>query len=156
MSPGNVVINVSIKNQPNFVSLGVVPMDFGVTQNTQQEVIQNVQTILSTPITSVPLYRQFGTNYSFVDYPINVAMNMIVASFLQAIVTWEPRATIVGLKFTGDVTGTVGNLIVNVTIVINLQGNTPSAVLSGAQGIAITVVDTSTGVPVVQVDTLID
>ena len=57
-----------------------------------KEVLRNVAVILATPKGSVPMYRDFGLNMSFLDKPMNVAKNMAVIPVREAIEEWEPRA----------------------------------------------------------------
>ena len=57
-----------------------------------REILRNVAVILATPKGSVPMYRSFGLDMSFLDKPINVAKNMAVIPIREAIEEWEPRA----------------------------------------------------------------
>lgn len=57
-----------------------------------KEVLRNVAVILATPKGSVPMYRSFGLDMSFLDKPMNVAKNMAVIPVREAIEEWEPRA----------------------------------------------------------------
>ena len=56
------------------------------------EILRNVAVILSTPKGSVPMYREFGLDMSFLDKPVNVAKNMAVIPVREAIEQWESRA----------------------------------------------------------------
>ena len=58
-----------------------------------KEILRNVAVILATPKGSVPMYRSFGLDMSFLDKPMNVAKNMAVIPVKEAIEEWEPRAT---------------------------------------------------------------
>lgn len=57
-----------------------------------KEILRNVAVILATPKGSVPLYREFGLDNSFLDKPMNLAKNMAVIPVKEAIEEWEPRA----------------------------------------------------------------
>lgn len=57
-----------------------------------KEILRNVAVILATPKGSVPMYRSFGLDMSFVDKPMNIAKNMAVIPVREAIEEWEPRA----------------------------------------------------------------
>lgn len=70
--------------------------------DTVQEVLRNVAIILATPKGSVPLYRDFGLDNSFLDKPLPVARNMAVAPVREAIETWEPRAAYKDMTLSGD------------------------------------------------------
>ncbi len=56
------------------------------------EILRNVAVILATPKGSVPMYREFGLDRSFLDKPMNIAKNMAVIPVREAIEDWEPRA----------------------------------------------------------------
>lgn len=60
--------------------------------NRVKEILRNVAVILATPKGSVPMYRSFGLDMSFLDKPMNVAKNMAVIPVREAIEEWEPRA----------------------------------------------------------------
>ena len=73
-----------------------------------EEIIQNINTILLTPKGSVPLDRDFGTSWAFLDRPTPIAQSMIVADVLDAIEGYEPRVEILEITFfTDDKTGKV-------------------------------------------------
>lgn len=72
--------------------------------NTVDEVLQNVYVILSTPLGSVPLARNFGIDTSYVDRPITIAKTMAVAAVHAALAS-EPRAEIKNITFTADNSG---------------------------------------------------
>lgn len=70
---------------------------------TVSSVLQNIAVILSTPRGSVPLYREFGLDMSFLDKPIPVARTMMISRVREAIERWEPRAKVVNVTFSGSV-----------------------------------------------------
>lgn len=57
-----------------------------------KEILRNVAIIIATPKGSVPMYRSFGLDMSFLDKPMNAAKNMAVIPVREAIEGWEPRA----------------------------------------------------------------
>ncbi len=61
-------------------------------------VLQNIRVILETAKGSVPLYRDFGTDYSFLDAPQNVVKPMIHVAVKDAIERYEPRARFVDIS----------------------------------------------------------
>lgn len=67
--------------------------------DTVKSVLQNISVILRTRLGTVPLYRQFGTNYDFLDKPVNVASPIIYADIKEAIEEFEPRAEVVSTRF---------------------------------------------------------
>lgn len=67
-----------------------------------EEIKQNVAVILATPKGSVPMYRDFGLDMSFLDKPMNVAKNMAVIPVREAIEGWEPRAVYKDMTLAAD------------------------------------------------------
>ena len=70
---------------------------------TIEEILQNVRTILSTPVYSVPLDRAFGVNADFVDLPLPVAQARLSANIVQAVQKFEPRVEVTQVQFGADV-----------------------------------------------------
>lgn len=67
-----------------------------------KNVLQNIAVILSTPIGTVPLQRDFGLDMSFLGKPENIAMVTGIPKVREAILKWEPRATFVSMKLNRD------------------------------------------------------
>ncbi|NCE63015.1 hypothetical protein D1159_00110 [Pseudoflavonifractor sp. 524-17] len=67
-----------------------------------KEILRNVAVILATPKGSVPMYRSFGLDMSFLDKPINVAKNRAVIPVREAIEEWEPRAVYKDMRLMPD------------------------------------------------------
>lgn len=67
-----------------------------------KEILRNIAVILATPLGSVPLYRDFGLDQSFLDKPKPVAEVMMVIPVREAIERWEPRAEFVDLTILDD------------------------------------------------------
>lgn len=63
------------------------------------EVLQNVRTILTTRLGTVPLDRAFGLSLNSVDMPINVAKALMNAEIIEAIERHEPRAQVQSVDF---------------------------------------------------------
>lgn len=83
-------------------------------------VLQNIAVILATPLGSVPLYRDFGLDWTFLDQPTTVAKVLMVAPVREAIERWEPRAAVLDVSFSED-PDRPGVLIPNVEVEINLE-----------------------------------
>ena len=83
-------------------------------KNELNAVLQNIAVILSTPIGTIPLYRDFGLDWSFLDKPTPVA------NVREAIQRWEPRATVLDVSFSED-PARPGVLIPIVEVDINLE-----------------------------------
>lgn len=70
--------------------------------DTVSSVLQNIAVILATRKGSIPFYREFGLDNSFVDKPMPVAKVLMVAPVREAVETWEPRATVLNVDFKED------------------------------------------------------
>jgi hypothetical protein len=68
-------------------------------QTVEEEVLQNVAMILATPQFSVPLDRGLGLKQEFVDKPLPAAQAILVAEIIDAVETYEPRATVENVYF---------------------------------------------------------
>ena len=88
--------------------------------DTVNSVLQNIAVILSTPKGSVPLYRDFGLDMSFLAKPGPVAKVMMVAPVREAVDRWEPRATVLDVSFVAD-PSQPGKLIPKVEVEINIE-----------------------------------
>ena len=64
--------------------------------------LRNIAVMLATRKGSVPLYRDFGLPWDFVDKPMPVAKAMMVAPVREALERWEPRAALVDIDFKQD------------------------------------------------------
>lgn len=89
-------------------------------ENTVNAVLQNIAVILSTPLGTVPLYRDFGLDWSFLDKPRPIAEVQMVAPVREAIHRWEPRATVLNV-FPGSDPAQPGMLIPTVEVEISLE-----------------------------------
>lgn len=69
------------------------------------EILQNVRTILATPVYSVPLDRAFGINAEFVDMPLPVAKAQIGQEIVTAIRKYEPRVSVTKIDWEADIDG---------------------------------------------------
>lgn len=92
-------------------------------ENEIKEVLRNVAVILATPKGSVPMYRDFGLDMSFLDKPANVAKNLAVIPVREAIEEWEPRAVYKDMTLTPDLSNP-GKLSFNVQIEIRVGDTT--------------------------------
>ena len=72
----------------------------------EEEVLQNLSILLSTPKFTVPLDRDFGFSQRFVDKPLPVAESLFRAEILDAIEKYEPRVEVENVTFEqGDAPG---------------------------------------------------
>lgn len=67
--------------------------------DTVKSVMQNVGIIVRTRVETVPLYREFGCRYDFLDRPVTVASPILIADMKEAIERFEPRARVVRVAF---------------------------------------------------------
>lgn len=79
-------------------------IDFGPTSEFA-EILQNVRTILATPVYSVPLDRGFGINAECVDLPLPVARAKAVQEIVTAIRKYEPRVSVTKITWEADMDG---------------------------------------------------
>lgn len=70
--------------------------------STIEEVAQNIRTILSTPLGSVPMARSVGVDYSAIDEPIEIAEARMTSAIITAIAEQEPRAQVIDVLFEGS------------------------------------------------------
>lgn len=87
---------------------------------TVNSVLQNIAVILSTPKGTVPLYRDFGLDWKYLDKPMPVAKVLMISEVREAIQRWEPRATVLDVSFTVD-PAQPGTLIPTVEVEINSE-----------------------------------
>jgi phage baseplate assembly protein W len=66
--------------------------------NVTTEILQNVRTILKTRRGTVPLNRDFGLSWAYIDKPIHEAYAMIAEDIVNQLERYEPRAKIVSLE----------------------------------------------------------
>lgn len=82
------------------------------------EIIQNVRTILSTRVGTVPLARGFGVSWAALDRPLDVARSLTRVAVIDAITAYEPRARVESVSFDGD--GMEG--IMRPRVIISVEG----------------------------------
>lgn len=90
--------------------------DIKLNENdTAASVLQNVAIILSTLQGDVPLGRDIGLKGNFIDKPMPIAKTLMMAEIQEAIITQEPRATLIDVTFAED-SEIPGRLIPTVTV----------------------------------------
>ena len=63
------------------------------------EILQNIRTILSTRVGTVPLDRNFGLTWKHIDKPYLVARALMKVEIIEAIQKYEPRARVESVEF---------------------------------------------------------
>ena len=99
--------------------MAVAISDVGVTSDTEEtqkfiaEVTATIQMIITTPVGSVPLYRNFGIDMSALGYPPEVAKEMLSQESIEKIELYEPRVIVesVDIETTAE-----GGLDVKITV----------------------------------------
>lgn len=81
-----------------------------------EEILQNVKCILATQKFTVPMDREFGITANMLDAPISVTQSRLTAEIARAVKTFEPRARVQEVKYSGDFSD--GQL--NFTVVVEL------------------------------------
>ena len=82
--------------------------DVNIMPSTElEEIVQNVQMIVSTMRGTVPLDRSFGVNNRWLDEPMNFVQARAVADITSAVNTQEPRARVQKVFFTPALDGSV-------------------------------------------------
>ena len=69
-----------------------------VPESELAEIEQNIRMILRTPKGSVPLHRDFGISYDFLDLPINKAIVILRNEVVKSIKRWEGRVEVEEVK----------------------------------------------------------
>ena len=65
-----------------------------------EEIFQNVNTIVSTTIYTVPLFRGFGVDTSFLDDPTPLSKARFINEVIEKVEKFEPRVSVEEVKFT--------------------------------------------------------
>lgn len=84
----------------------------------EEEVIQNIRTILTTRRGSVPLDRDFGLDTSIIDQPVNRIRALLTTDIIETVERYEPRAEVTAVDFSGD--GVEGVIVPRVKVVIHV------------------------------------
>lgn len=77
----------------------------GSTQIDVNEVLDNVNVILTTPEGSVPFDRAFGMAIDLLDMPMNEAKSFYVVEAVTKVRKYEPRAIVDHVDFSGNAEG---------------------------------------------------
>ncbi len=82
--------------------LSDVQISFDYSGDDREEIIRNVKTILCTPLGTCPLYREFGIDTEPLDYPTDVAKNIMASIIIETVERWEPRVIVDQVTFGGN------------------------------------------------------
>jgi uncharacterized protein len=95
-------------------------VNFGLTN--VPEVMQNVRTILTTRRGTVPLDRDFGISFEFLDSPINTTRAKVEQEIFLQLKKYEPRAILKQILWDTDLLLS-GKISPTVKVEINLSGD---------------------------------
>lgn len=73
---------------------------FNLAAQGDEELLQNVKTILTTPAGSVAFDRDFGIDWTLLDNPVNITKAKLSAEYVRKIRRYEPRVVIISITFT--------------------------------------------------------
>lgn len=82
----------------------------------RREIVRNVHTLLLTPVGTCPLYRDFGLDVAYLDFPLDIAKGLFTAAAIEAVQRWEPRVWVKDVSFQAD--GEHGQLRAKVVLAI--------------------------------------
>lgn len=81
-------------------TINVNPSEINFSPSTVlEEIYQNVTTIVTTVEETVPLFRIFGVNYTFLDDPIPLSKTRQIAEIIEKVELFEPRVIVEEVKF---------------------------------------------------------
>ena len=93
-----------------------IAFDYGSGEDAElREIARNVQTILTTPIGTCPLYRDFGIKMTFLDAPLEAAQNLFAVEVVEAVEKWEPRVIV--KEVTYQASGDAGQMKAKVVLI---------------------------------------
>lgn len=78
----------------------------------EREIARNVRTILTTPVGTCPLYRDFGIDATMLDKPMDVAKNLYAVAVMDAVERFEPRVRVQEVTFTPNTDGRLQTKVV--------------------------------------------
>lgn len=81
-----------------------------------REIIRNVHALLLTPVGTCPLYRDFGLDVTYLDFPPNIAKGLFTVAAIEAVERWEPRVRVTDVSFQAD--GLEGKLKAKVVLAL--------------------------------------
>jgi phage baseplate assembly protein W len=83
-----------------YVVNGAYQYDFDALYSSVEMVLQNIYETITTPLGSQVLFRDYGTDWSIIDMPGNLASYAAQVAVLEACAKWEPRAKFLRIVLT--------------------------------------------------------
>jgi len=68
----------------------------------EEEIMQNLYTLIQTTVAEVPCYRNFGISRSYLHMPMHLAKTYLINSATDAIRNFFPELKMTGCTFTVD------------------------------------------------------
>lgn len=90
-----------------------IQLDLSLSGNQAEDIQRNLSFLYATRKGSVPLDRDFGLDWSMLDYPTEVAKNLLAAEIMTQTAKYESRARVSSLKW---LQGNEGQLKLKVVI----------------------------------------
>lgn len=84
--------------------------------STLEEILQNVNTIVSTIMGTVPLSRKFGVQGEFIDDPTPVSKIKFIAEIKDKVEEYEPRARVTEVRYGPESLDGIVNPIVTIEV----------------------------------------
>ena len=87
-------------------------------QTKAEAIVQQLYIIIQTIRGEVPMYREFGTDHSYKDMPLQVARSMYIGAISEAIDKYMPEVTLSQVNFQND--SDYGNLLMcSIEVTVN-------------------------------------
>lgn len=85
------------------IEVSTTPIEINFSPTKQEEIVQNVRTLLTTFSGTVPYSRQLGIDFTqFIDAPVPVAQAQMSTLIVDLIEKHEPRVQVVDVRFESD------------------------------------------------------
>jgi len=78
------------------------PREIKFAPTVLEEILQNVYTVLTTLIYTVPLNREFGIDATIIDDPIPIAKARLVSEIIEKVQMYENRIIVEEVRFNED------------------------------------------------------
>lgn len=93
------------------------PFNLTLCENNRiKSILQNLSLLLATRKGTIPMYRDFGLDQSFIDKPQSVVQALALADITDAVERYEPRAKVIDICAEHDGLGGKSEIIVEVEI----------------------------------------
>ena len=100
------------------IAIKEIKISFDYSSPVVTDIKRCLETLYSTMTGTIPLDRDFGINYDFVDYPDNIARNLFSVEIIEKTERYEPRVYADEVTFQSDGNGM---LIPTVHIVLSTE-----------------------------------